>query len=97
MSSPVSNKVWDNDTPFIGRSSLLVYAAAAASSVPWAVVHGPVGVLWVVVQAMSVGIIPAAAGWLALWRTGRDLKGALRVTVGVAAVLFALQVWSQLR
>jgi hypothetical protein len=90
MSLPVPQRVRDNDT----RShSALVFALAWVSSVPWALLHGPVGLQWVVFQALGAAIIPAVAGWWSLWRRKGDLRGALWVTEGVVLLLLMAEGW----
>jgi hypothetical protein len=97
MYLPLPGMVRDNDTPPIGWSIALVAGVAWLVSLPWAVLHGPIGFQWVVSQALGAGIIPAVAGWLSLWRRKGDLRGAVWVTVAAAALLLALEVWSLAR
>lgn len=70
---------------------------AWSTSLPWAILHGPVSPLWVVSQALGAGIIPAAVGGVGLWARHGDVKGAVRVTVGASALLLACLIWSQVR
>jgi hypothetical protein len=91
---PFPRRVRDNST---WSSILVVAGVAAVVSIPWAVVHGPVELKWVLAQALGVAVIPAAAGWVTLWQTKGDRGAALRVVVGVAAVLLGTDVWSVVR
>lgn len=91
MSSPVPTRVSVNDTHPIGWSIALVSAVAWLAGVPWALVHGPVGLQWVVAQSFGAAVIPMVAGWGTLWGTRGDRKAAVRVALGASAILFALE------
>jgi hypothetical protein len=92
--SPFSQIVRHNSA---GSSILVVAGVAALVAIPWAVVHGPLELQWVLAQALGAAVIPTVAGWWTLWRRKGELKGALRVVLVASAVLFALEVWTQTR
>jgi hypothetical protein len=73
------------DHPYL---AVLVFAWVV--SIPWAVVHGPVALEWVVFQALGAAVIPSVAGWVTLWRTGGRLKAGLWGAGWAAAVVFGV-------
>jgi hypothetical protein len=91
---PFSRRVRDNPT---WGSIPVVAALAWLVSLPWAVVHGPVDLQWVLAQALGAAVIPMVAGWVALWRARGGLRGAVWAVMGSAGLLLALEVWSRSR
>jgi hypothetical protein len=79
------------------RPAAAVFAASWLLSVPWAVIHGPVELKWVVAQALGASVIPTVAGWLTLWRTRGDLKAGLVASAGAVIVLLVAAVWAGTR
>jgi hypothetical protein len=97
MTPLVPIRVGDNRTSPLWRSIAMVSGVAWVSSVPWAVIRGPVDLQWVVFQALGAGVIPAVAGWGTLWRTRGNLRAAVWGTLLASVVVLACLVWSQYR
>lgn len=94
MTPLVPIRVGDNRTSPLWRSIATVSGVAWASSVPWAVIHGPLELKWVVFQALGAAVFPLVAGWVTLWRSKGDVRMAVWGTLFASAVVLACLVWS---